>query len=242
MRVGILRADSVKPELAREHGDYPDMFRALLRAAPDQPARLEFEDYDVCHDHLPAADACDGYLITGSRHSVYDDLPWIEPLARFTGAAMDAGRRVVGICFGHQLIAHFFGGETRRAETGWCVGVHTARIVERRPWMVPPVDALRLLASHQDQVVRLPPAAVPFAAGDSCPHAGFELPAAGGRGGAMTLQGHPEFTPAYARALMDTRVEALGAGVHGAGVASLTVPTSHDVAAAWMLRYLGAEG
>lgn len=242
MRVGILRADSVKPELARQHGDYPDMFRTLLRGAPEPPTRLEFEDYDVCSGALPPADACDGYLITGSRHSVYDDLPWIEPLASFAGAAMDAGRRVVGICFGHQLIAHFFGGETRRAETGWCVGVHTARIVERRPWMAPPAEALRLLASHQDQVVRLPPAAVPFAAGDTCPHAGFELAAPRGRGAALTLQGHPEFTPAYARALMDSRVDALGAQRHEAGVASLAVPTSHDVAAAWMMRFLGVEG
>lgn len=242
MRVGILRADAVKPEFARQHGDYPDMFRALLRAGPDVPGGLAFEDYDVCGGELPPADACDGYLITGSRHSVYDDLPWIEPLAQFAGAVMDAGRRVVGICFGHQLIAHFFGGETRRAETGWCVGVHSARIVERRPWMVPPADALRLLASHQDQVVRLPPAAVPFATGDACPHAGFELAAPRGRGAALTLQGHPEFTPAYARALMDSRAAMLGAGVHRAGLASLSVPTSQEIAAAWMMRFLGAEG
>jgi GMP synthase-like glutamine amidotransferase len=242
MRIGILRADAVKPGLARQHGDYPDMFRALLRAAPDVPGGLEFEDFDACAGELPAAGACDGYLITGSRHSVYDDLPWIAPLARFAGEAMDAGRRVVGICFGHQLIAHFFGGETRKAGVGWCVGVHTARIVERRPWMTPPADTLRLLASHQDQVVRLPPAAVPFAAGDTCPHAGFELAAARGRGAAMTLQGHPEFTPDYARDLMDTRVDALGEAVYRAGLASLAVPTSHAVAAAWMVRFLGAEG
>ena len=242
MRVGILRADAVKPELARHHGDYPDMFRTLLRAAPGAAGRLVFEDYDVCRGELPPPEACDGYLITGSRHSVYDDLPWIGALAGFTGDAMAAGRRVVGICFGHQLIAHFFGGETRRAERGWCVGVHGARIVERRPWMAPPADELRLLASHQDQVVRLPPAAVPFAAGDTCPHAGFELPASRGRGAALTLQGHPEFTPAYARALMDTRVDVLGAEVHRAGVASLAEPTSHELVAAWLIRFLESEG
>lgn len=248
MRIGILRADAVSAELAARHGDYPDMFQRLLTAAvpapaavADRPSPLEFTSYDAVAGQLPeAVDACDTYLVTGSRHSVYDELPWIAPLAGFVGEAMAAGRRVVAICFGHQLVAHFFGGETRKAEQGWCVGVHEAAIVDRCDWMTPPADRLRLLASHQDQVVRLPPRARLFAAGDTCPLAGFVLAAEQGPGAVLTFQGHPEFTPAYAEALMDSRQEVLGETVYRAGKASLAEPTEHARVAAWILTFLGA--
>jgi len=247
VRIGILRADAVSAELVGRPGDYPAMFRALLAAAaedaaagPPRSSPLEFASYDALEGLLPhAVDACDAYLITGSRHSVYDGLPWIPSLAGFVGETMAAGRRVVAICFGHQLIAQFFGGETRRADFGWCVGVHEARIVARCVWMTPPAERLRLLASHQDQVVRLPPRAQPFAVGDTCPHAGFVLPAERGPGAVLTLQGHPEFTPAYTEALMDSRREMLGEAVYRAGKDSLAEPTDHARAAAWMLNFMG---
>jgi GMP synthase-like glutamine amidotransferase len=248
VRIGILRADAVSAELAAQHGDYPAMFRGLLDAAadgvdprPPGTGPLEFASYAVLEGRLPpSVDACDTYLITGSRHSVYDDLPWIASLAGFVGEALAAGRRMVAICFGHQLVAHFFGGETRRAAVGWCVGVHEARIVARCDWMTPPAERLRLLASHQDQVVRLPPRAQPFAVGDTCPHAGFVLPAERGPGAVLTLQGHPEFTPAYSEALMDSRRELLGETVYRAGKASLAEPTDHARVAGWMLNFMGS--
>src|SRR5690606_12045591 len=80
MRIGILKADSVLPSL-RAFGEYPDMFQSVLRAA--DPG-LAFDAFDVEHGEYPGdLDACDGYLITGSRHSVYDSLPWIPPLEDF---------------------------------------------------------------------------------------------------------------------------------------------------------------
>ncbi len=244
MRIGILRADAVLADLVVRHGDYPDMFRRLLgdpAARPVGQSAPEFLDIDARAGAFPAGSACDAYLITGSRHSVYDALPWIEPLAGFVEGALGQGRPVVGICFGHQLIAQFFGGETRRAESGWCVGVHRARICRREPWMDPPEDEVRLLASHQDQVVRLPPAARPFATGETCRHAGFVLAAAGERSAeALTFQGHPEFTPAYARALLARREATLGDALCRAGMASAAAGgTNHQVVARWMLEFMG---
>lgn len=246
MNIGIIRSDRVLAEFVPQHGDYPDMFRALLTdprtRSPETPAPT-FVDIDGQAQAFPAPSACDGYVITGSRHSVYDDLPWIAPVAGFVGAALAAGRPVVGICFGHQLIAQYFGGETRAAATGWCVGVQRARVVAREPWMRPAASELRLLASHQDQVVRLPPDARPFAAGHSCPQAGFVLRAGGARRAeALTFQGHPEFSRGYAAALLASREATLGADVYRAGMASLDEATNADVVATWMLDFLARGG
>ena len=235
MRIGILKAGTVHPDVGLRYGDYPDMFHELLVDPAARPAGApapEFLDVDVARERLPDPTACDAYLVTGSRHSVYDDLPWIAPLAEFAARALQQRRRVVGICFGHQLIAHHFGGETRAAPAGWCVGVHRARVVDAAPWMDPPAADFALLVSHRDQVVRLPTGARTFAVADACPVAGFVL------GDALAFQGHPEFVSGYAGALMDARRRALGEDVYRAGKASLREHTDGPLVARWIWRFM----
>lgn len=239
MQIGILQADSVSAELARRHGDYPDMFRALLSAPAVRAAggtRPGFLDIDACRSIFPDPGACDAYLITGSRHSVYDDLPWIPRLAEFVGEALARRRRVVGICFGHQLLAHYFGGETRAAAGGWCVGAHRAEVIERPPWMDPPAPGFRLLVSHRDQVARLPPGARTFAVSEECPIAGFVLD------GVLTFQGHPEFSAGYAGDLMGGRRRMLGEEVYRAGMASLDQDMDAALVGRWMLGFMSGAG
>jgi GMP synthase-like glutamine amidotransferase len=234
MKIGILQADSVLPRFQAAHGDYPGMFEQVLRsAAGDDP--LEVFTWRVTEGELPELDACDGYLITGSRESVYADLPWLPPLVDFVRSALEARRPVIGICFGHQLLAHFFGGRVGPAPTGWNVGVHTSRVVDRRPWMQPPLDELALLASHKDQVAELPAGAELIAAGATCPVAGFQLGAC-----ALAIQGHPEFQKGYSSDLMDMRRELLGEDVWTAGKASLDAPTDGEVVARWILNFVAA--
>ncbi|MFU8814714.1 MAG: glutamine amidotransferase-related protein, partial [Pseudomonadales bacterium] len=218
------------------HGDYPEMFRALLsdaEALPPGMAAPEFVDIQAHHGRFPRPDACDGYVITGSRHSVYDPLPWIPPLVDFVRGALAHRRRVVGICFGHQLIAHFFGGETRAADVGWCVGVQEVEVTQAEPWMTPAAPQLALLSSHKDQVVRLPPGARLFARGERCPLAGFVLD------DVLTFQGHPEFTNAYAGDLLDMREALLGSDCYQRGKASLATSTDSRKVARWMLNFIG---
>lgn len=238
MLIGILQTDSVLEQFVLRHGDYPDMFRAALTdpdVRPTGTAPPRFLDIDVQRGDYPAPDGCDAYLITGSRHSVYDELPWIPPLVEFLREALALRRRVVGICFGHQLIAHFFGGETRPADGGWCVGVQPAEVIGAESWMIPPAARLALLASHKDQVVRLPAGARAFARSGRCRIAGFVM------NDVLTFQGHPEFSKDYAGDLMDMRENVLGADTYREGKASLAAVTDERLAARWMLNFMSAR-
>ncbi len=239
LRIGILQADSVLPKFRDEFGDYPEMFASLLGdAAQSLPGvDLELVTYRATEMEFPdSAAACDGYLITGSKHSVYDDLPWIPALAEFVGDAIGTGVRVVGICFGHQLLAHFFGGSTQPAGVGWCVGVHETEVIEKPGWMQPDLGYFGLLSSHKDQVAQLPEGAVVFARSAACPYAGFMM---GER--VLTLQGHPEFPKPYSAALMGHREAILGAETYADGIASLAEDVHSDVVGQWLVNFFAGR-
>ena len=234
MRIGILQADSVLERFQPRHGDYPQMFADLFVAAGDGAA-LAFEAIDVLGGTpYPAPSRCDAYVITGSRHSVYEDLPWLPGLVEFVRRALRAGRPVLGICFGHQLMAHFFGGQVRRAQ-GWAVGVHGSRVLASEAWMAPPAKAINLLSSHQDQVIQLPNGAQLIAGNDFCPVAGFTL----GRQ-VLTFQGHPEFRKAYSEDLMNLRRRQIGEATYQAGMTSLAEDTHRILVGRWMLNFCQA--
>ena len=234
MRIGILQADRVDAEHRARFGDYPSMFADTLRGGMETDAMFEF--FDVRRGRYPhRIDACDGYLITGSRASVYDDEPWIARLVGFVNELHDAGTRTVGICFGHQLIAQALGGTVARATGGWGVGVHTWKVLRQESWMRPAMPEFRLLASHQDQVRELPPGARLLASSAFCPHAAFAL------GDHMfAMQGHPEFSKAYAKYLMHKRRGVLGAAFEP-GMRSLGQPTDAGVIASWIARFLAVR-
>lgn len=236
--IAILATDEVRAEYIDAHGDYPDMFRVLLeKAARDrpEPVTLKLTTYDARKSEFPEPDAHPAYLITGSRLSVYDDEAWIGILADFLEEVLRAGGKVIGICFGHQLMAHFFGGRTEPAEQGWGVGVQENRTVAREPWMGEGDERLNLLVSHKDQVTRLPDGAKLIVTSDFCPVGGFVM---GDQ--VLTVQGHPEFEKDYSRDLMVMRREMLGEEVFELGVSSLDKETDDDRVGHWIIDFAAA--
>ncbi len=231
MRIGILQTDHVLEEIQPRFGDYPAMFVDLLSG--DEHRRPSFSTFRVQEGEFPEPSACDAYVITGSRHSVYEDLPWIGELAEFVGNAITTGQKIVGICFGHQLIAHYFGGRTEPASVGWGVGVHGAEIVSQERWMDPHQESVRMLSSHKDQVVALPRGARRVASSAFCPNAAFAIGDV-----VMTWQGHPEFGKDFAETLMRRREALLGPETVSAGLASLEEELDRALLARWILNFI----
>jgi GMP synthase-like glutamine amidotransferase len=231
MQIALLACDDVPSRLRHIAGGYQDMFDALLR--PHMP-ELAFTRYDVRAGEIPATpDAHDVYLCTGSRHSVYDALDWIEPLKAFVRDINDTGKTFVGICFGHQLLAQALGGEVAKAEQGWGIGVLDMDIVQPEPWMQPPQNHCTLQYMHGDQVQHLPPESTLLAVAPHCPVAMFKV-----RETMLGIEGHPEFPAAYEEALLLSRRERIGADAVDAALASLTRPTDHEVAGRWIANFI----
>ena len=232
LSIALLECDHVDPEIRDIAGDYGDMFvRMFHRHTPE----IDITRIDVINGVTwPDLGAHDGILITGSRHSTGDDLPWIHELARHLRDAHARQFPVAGICFGHQLIAQALGGRVQRAEVGWGVGVHTATVTTRRDWMDPPVDGFRILVNHQDQVVDVPPDGVVVATSDHAPVAAFEA------GSLLGFQGHPEFDAAYADALMTRRRDRIGDETLQRARATLDEPTDQETVAHWIGQFFRA--
>jgi len=204
--------------------------RLLLTAKPD----LKLQTYNVVDFQYPKTiDECDAYLMTGSKLSVYDEIPWIIELKNFVRKLNTIQKKIVGICFGHQLIAEALGGKTLAAENGWCVGAHKTKLNENAAFYKTPGEEFCLLSNHKDQVSKMAEGATLLASTEACPIAMTSL-----GNHILTFQGHPEFNKEYARALLDMRREILGEPVYSTAINSLKIETNNSLVANWILRFL----
>lgn len=196
MKIGILEAGLLREKMAGRFDPYPKMFERFLQRAG---RALEFDSCSVVRGEMPAAITdCDGWLITGSRHGAYDDLDWIPPLEEFIRELAAAEVPLIGVCFGHQVIAQALGGEVVKSDRGWGVGLHRYTIDPAQPWMGPAPEAVGIYAFHQDQVVEAPPTARVFLRSEFCPLAGLAYGES-----IISVQAHPEFDEEYELALLD---------------------------------------
>ncbi len=236
MKLGILETGEVAPELRGRFGDYPAMFAELLGAADPT---LEFATVRVVAGEMPASPGqADAWLVTGSRHGVYDDLPWIEPLKAFLRDCVSARVPVVGICFGHQVLAEALGGRAVKSDRGWGLGVQDYEVVARPGWMAGLPDRFAVSALHQDQVVALPPDATVLA---RSPHCAIAAVAYGDPESpdAVSLQPHPEFGPEFMDELLALRAgTAFPLADSAAARASLSRPVASAAWAQLIAAYL----
>ncbi|MFQ1826413.1 glutamine amidotransferase-related protein [Aeromonas veronii] len=233
MRLGILDCDRLDPDLADRFGPvYSEMFiRGFQSLAPE----LEFRVWSAIDGELPEdLYECDAWLITGSRHDAYSDIPWIQALRGWIRHVHDADVKLAGICFGHQVIAQALGGEVVKSTKGWGLGVSVHPMLEDAPWMAPARDHIRILASHQDQVALLPPGATRLAGNDFCPNFMFLQ-----GDNIVAIQGHPEFSVEYNRALIERRRGLLPDERYQSSLSSLEGEVDSTTMMQWLLQFLG---
>jgi GMP synthase-like glutamine amidotransferase len=234
MKIGILDCDDIAPELIEDFPSYTSMFQDLLAKTSLFAEKPEFVSYKACHGEFPAdIRECDAYLISGSKTGVYDDVPWREPLRNLVKEIFDADIRMVGICFGHQLLADVLGGKTVKSDKGWGIGaIEHQKQGQAQPFEDMP-ESLTLLFSHQDQVTTLPEGAVRIYGSEFCENGAFYIP-----GKVLGFQGHPEFTNEYSDRLMRLRRERYPAERYEEGIASIGSDTQEVLVAEWMMQFL----
>ena len=219
MKLTIVQTGAVPAPLQPHFVEYPRMFERMF----DQTGMaFSYEVVDVqMAQVLPDPAGLEGIVITGSPAGVYEDHAWLPPLGNFIRAAYAARTPMVGICFGHQVMAHALGGDVRKSEKGWGLGRHQYIVRQRPAFMADAPDTLTVACSHQDQVLVPPAEAEVILGSDFAPNAGLLYSS----GRALSFQPHPEFEDDYARALVELRRGKADDAVVDAALASFAAPS-----------------
>ena len=229
MKIGLLECDDVVGRFPEIRGGYREMFAALLPG-------FSFTYYEAHRGQLPSSPReCDAWIATGSKYSVYEKHHWIDELAAFIRSTKSE-KPFVGICFGHQMLAHAMGGEVAKAKQGWGVGVLGVEVLKKEPWMEPPLAFIQIQHMHQDQVQKLPADSVRLGRSPHCDVAMFRV------GETMLgIEGHPEFTVEYGTALIRARRTQIGEQGAQRALDSLKGKTDSPAVGRWIARFLGAR-
>ncbi|KAK2601434.1 hypothetical protein N8I77_010883 [Diaporthe amygdali] len=214
VRLAMLVTDEPLPSVVAKLGRFDNIFTSLLRAACeslDPPRTLESELDISAHDVVagdsettyPEPQTIDAVLITGSKYSAYADDDWIVRLTEYTRRLLDQGRvRVIGVCFGHQIVARALGARVARSPLGWELSVTRVELTEEGK-RVFRAESLRIYQTHRDAVIEYPAGIIPLAYTKQCPTQAMYIPHR-----LITVQGHPEFSEFMMGELLRVRHQA----------------------------------
>ena len=198
MKIGILLVGRASEDLVDEYGTYAEMLIALINT---EEQVFEFKTFNILDDEFPKDHLeCDGWIVTGSPHGVYEEHSWIPTVSQLINNIYEANLPIFGVCFGHQLIAQALGGHVEKSEKGWGLGLHTYQVNNKTDYMSNLSEEVTLNICHQDQVLRPPQGATVYAKSEFCENAGFYI-----KDKVLTMQAHPEFLVDFTKALLTAR-------------------------------------
>lgn len=230
MKVALLLADHVPQyRYSVSGGNYPDMFANLFLKINEV---IDMDVFDITVNEYPInPDIYQGFIISGSRASAYEKVDWIEDLKSYIRKLKHDGFKIIGICFGHQVIAQALGGEVRRAtQKGLGAGIKTIKMLKKLPFMHPYEEYLSLLFYHYDQVTILPINAEVLARNEFCEvqmyHINMQI---------LGIQAHPEMLRSHNHLLIKESL---------ISDSNLTIDTlrmrDHSMLVAmWIIQFLG---
>lgn len=231
MKLTIIQTGDVPETLRPRHGAYHTMFARMFDSVSSD---MTYEVVTAnANSVLPNPSHLQAIVITGSPAGVYDDLPWIEPLRVFIRDAYAQQIPMLGICFGHQIMADALGGDVRKSEKGWGLGRHTYHVVSRPSFMADAPAQLAIACSHQDQVIVPPASAQVILSTPFTPNAGLYYET----GKALSFQPHPEFEDDYAQALVELRREKASADVIATALSSFANPSDSPALANYITQF-----
>ena len=197
--IAILETGIPPAGLDATYGTYADMFADLLASEG-----RSFKVFKTLAGELPEQDEhLKGVVITGSPAGVYESDPWIMALMDWL-RALDTQTPVVGICFGHQVMAQAWGGHVEKSHKGWGIGLHEYEVQAHDLWQeLAGAGATRIACAvtHQDQVVKKPENAIVLAGSEFTPHGALYYTQRKG----LSFQCHPEFCEDFASDLLISR-------------------------------------
>ena len=229
-KITIIETGLISRKTRELHGSFPDMFERMIAEA-DRSATYETVRM-ADGEALPDPATLQAILITGSTAGAYDPLDWIAPLESFVRAAHDKRIPLVGVCFGHQLIAQALGGTVRKSDKGWGIGRHVYDVAPGNG--VIEGERIAIACSHQDQVVEAPAGAKTILSSAFTPHAGLLYD----NGATLSVQPHPEFTKGFAHVCCVAREGHAPDEVVATGKASLEQPLDHALLGDAIARFL----
>jgi len=233
MKINILLCDVFEDIMPFEDITYLSMIKALFDSVMPN---IKYEIFEAFARDLPDTIEENAiYVIPGSRADAYDDAPWLVELRHFIEDLHEDKAKMIGICFGHQLIAESLGGRVEKAVVGYGLGVRESEFYNQQIANCFTSGKLSSYYFHQDQVVILPPDSIPLATSSFCPIEGFTI----GKH-IITVQGHPEYDAAYMRFILKNHSNELSEIARMRALKTLQEETNGTEIVKYMLDFLGS--
>ncbi|KAJ5123123.1 hypothetical protein N7448_009220 [Penicillium atrosanguineum] len=214
LRIAVLECDTPLPAVNARYNNegYYGVFKTLLKSSADNLGNsrldpdtgLQITKWDVIDaQEYPRLEDVDAVLLTGSKHNSFEDIPWINRLVEFTQQVLAQNRvRILGICFGHQIVGRALGAKVGRSDQGWEIAVCDMDLTEKGKELFG-LEKLRVQQMHQDVVHNCPSGVTLLGHSPRCAVQGMYAPRR-----FVTVQGHPEFTREIEDVIIQSRAKA----------------------------------